>query len=99
MVVTCVGCDCDIRWLKKAMGAKKSFKEGVQDPWAAGAKREESNLRPFDGVGTQGLTRLSTRDLIRLAHGEEGVQGVQGRKREELLHKSALLLWSRQRVA
>ncbi|KAH9070868.1 hypothetical protein Ae201684P_007544, partial [Aphanomyces euteiches] len=66
----CDGCDGDTRWLKKAIGFKEDKiqgVQGVQEQEPAGANSERSNLRPFVSVGTQGLTSLSARGLIRLA--------------------------------
>ncbi|KAH9094491.1 hypothetical protein Ae201684P_009135 [Aphanomyces euteiches] len=83
----CDGCDGDTRWLKKAIGFKEDKiqgVQGVQEQEPAGANSERSNLRPFVSVGTQGLTRLSARGLIRLAFEKKASKAFKEEKREDL---------------
>ncbi|KAH9070884.1 hypothetical protein Ae201684P_013547 [Aphanomyces euteiches] len=83
----CDGCDGDTRWLKKAIGFKEDKIQGVQggqEQEPAGANSERSNLRPFVSVGTQGLTRLSARGLIRLAFEKKASKAFKEEKREDL---------------
>ncbi|KAH9087856.1 hypothetical protein Ae201684P_022482 [Aphanomyces euteiches] len=85
--VGCDGCDGDTRWLKKAIGFKEDKiqgVQGVQEQEPAGANSERSNLRPFVSVGTQGLTRLSARGLIRLAFEKKASKAFKEEKREDL---------------
>ncbi|KAH9094484.1 hypothetical protein Ae201684P_009128 [Aphanomyces euteiches] len=83
----CDGCDGDTRWLKKAIGFKEDKiqgVQGVQEQEPAGANSERSNLRPFVSVGTQGLTSLSARGLIRLAFEKKASKAFKEEKREDL---------------
>ncbi|KAH9094488.1 hypothetical protein Ae201684P_009132 [Aphanomyces euteiches] len=86
-VRTCRGCDLPWMRLDKAIGFKEDKiqgVQGVQEQEPAGANSERSNLRPFVSVGTQGLTRLSARGLIRLAFEKKASKAFKEEKREDL---------------
>ncbi|KAH9087940.1 hypothetical protein Ae201684P_014485 [Aphanomyces euteiches] len=93
----CDGCDGDTRWLKKAIGFKEDKiqgVQGVQEQEPAGANSERSNLRPFVSVGTQGLTRLSARGLIRLAFEKKASKAFKEEKREDLFQVDSAFVGS-----
>ncbi|KAH9079052.1 hypothetical protein Ae201684P_005090 [Aphanomyces euteiches] len=84
---TCRGCDLPWMRLDKAIGFKEDKiqgVQGVQEQEPAGANSERSNLRPFVSVGTQGLTSLSARGLIRLAFEKKASKAFKEEKREDL---------------
>ncbi|KAH9088046.1 hypothetical protein Ae201684P_013510 [Aphanomyces euteiches] len=74
----------DLPWAIGFKEDKIQGVQGVQEQEPAGANSERSNLRPFVSVGTQGLTRLSARGLIRLAFEKKASKAFKEEKREDL---------------